>query len=154
MLPITQKKLNTALDFYRSGRIHEADHLAQEVLTANPDLSDALHLRGVIAGLQERHADAEYFLKKAQMIDKTNHFIYFNLAKSISEQGRNRESLKWYKKALNLDVNHDKAWLNYGIALFKSSNIDGAISAFDRALTINVSMSEAYSNKANCLIFK
>jgi protein O-GlcNAc transferase len=146
-----QQKLTRAIHSFQAGNVEEADRFALEALAINPKSPDALHLRGVVAGLQNRHADAELFLRKAAEIEKKNHYIFFNLAKSLSEQEKDKESLKWHRKALELDSRHDKAWLNYGKSLFNLGEIDAAISAFDRALAINQNLAEGYSNKANCL---
>jgi protein O-GlcNAc transferase len=140
-----------ALDFFQAGKLQESDHVAEEALKLNARSPDALHLRGVIAGLENRHVDAEFFLRKAAAYDESNHFINFNLAKALSEQGRDEESLKWHKKAIFLNENNGKAWLNYGRSLFKLRDIDSAIEAFDRALAIDKNVPETYTNKANCM---
>lgn len=146
-----QQKVLTAIELLRSGRIDEADDSARSALRLKPRSVDALQLRGVIAGLKNRHADAESFLKKAAAIDEANHLVLFNLAKAISEQGKFLESLSWYKKAITSNPNNEKAWLNYGVALFKLGNIDVALEAFDRSISINPFYPEGYSNKGNCL---
>jgi len=142
--------LAEAFDLFRSGRVGEADEMAQQALSINPESADALHLRGVIAGLQGRHTDAEIFLVAAAGLDGDNHFICFNLAKSLSEQGKDGDSLQWHRQALSIDSRNDKAWLNYGKSLFNVGDVDSAITAFDQALAINPASVEAYTNKANC----
>ena len=143
-----QQKLASAFHSFRAGNVDEADHLASEALAINPRSPDALLLRGVIAGLQDRHADAELLLRRAANIEKKNHYIFFNLAHSLSEQEKNKESLKWHRKALELDSKHDNAWLNYGRSLFNLGEFDAAMTAFDRALAINRNLAEGYTNKA------
>jgi len=151
MYSSSQQKLSLAVRYFREGKVAEADHLALEALEINPKSADALHLRGVIAGLENRHADAEHLLKEAVNLEQHNHYLFFNLGKSLIEQGKDKESLTWHRKAIALDPDHDKAWLNLGKALFNIDNVDDAISAFDRALAINKTLAEAYTNKANCL---
>jgi predicted O-linked N-acetylglucosamine transferase (SPINDLY family) len=146
-----QKTLALAIRSFQAGNAEEADRFASEALAANPKSVDALHLRGVLAGVRNRHADAEFFLRQAVDLDKKNHYIFFNLAKSLSEQGKAEESLEWHRKALEVDARHDKAWLNYGKSLFDLDDIDAAISAYDRALLINHNFAEVYTNKASCL---
>jgi len=107
-----RQQLTIALDLFQNGKIEEADLIARNVLTHNPKSADALHLRGVIAGLQNRHVEAESLFLAAASLDKKNHFIHFNLAKALREQGRDKESLKWHRKALQLDSRHAEAWLN------------------------------------------
>jgi protein O-GlcNAc transferase len=144
------QKFASAIQLFQAGNVQEADRLASEILSIDPKSSDALQLRGVIAGLQNRHVEAEIFLKSAADITRNNQYIFFNLAKSLSEQGKYAESLGWLKKALALDPKQDKTWLNYGECLFKLGEVDAALHAFDRALKINGDLAEAYSNQANC----
>jgi len=152
MSTLNQHKLASAIELFQSGRFQEADRLASDVLKLDPRSSAALQLRGVIAGLHLRHAEAEGFFLAAASVDSRNYFVCFNLAKALSEQGRDRESLKWHTKSLELDSKQEKAWLNYGISLSRLGEIDQAISVFNRALEINDRLAEGYSNKANCLI--
>ncbi len=146
-----QRPLMLALQAFQAGKPEEADHWAAETLKVNPKSADALHLRGVVAGIQNRHAQAEAFLRQAVEIDKKNHFMYFNLAKALMEQGKDAHALKWHRKALELDPKHDKAWLNYGRSLSNQGEIDGAIAAYDRAIALNANLAEACTNKAVCL---
>ena len=148
---VFQQNLAIALDLFQRGKIEEADLVAKDLLMQSPKSADTLHLRGVIAGIQHRHSDAESFLRAAVSLDKKNHFIHFNLAKALSEQGKDKESLSWHRKALKLDPRSDKAWLNYGLSLSKLGELKEAVAAFDRALAINSSLAEGYANKGSCL---
>jgi len=150
----SQHKVTLAIQFFQAGNFEAADQLATEILLTYSESVDALHLRGVIAGLQNRHTDAESFLLKAANLSDDNHHIFFNLAKALSDQGKNEESLKWHLRALELHSEHPHAWLNYGISLFQLDELDRAVQAFDRALFLNSDFAEAYSNKANCLVKK
>lgn len=146
-----QRPLMLALQAFQAGKPEEADHWAAQTLKLHPKSADALHLRGVVAGIQGRHAQAEEFLRQAVEIEKKNHFMFFNLAKALMEQGKDAHALKWHRKALELDARHDKAWLNYGRSLSNQGDIDGAIAAYDRALALNANLAEVYTNKAGCL---
>jgi len=148
---LAQQKLATALSLFQRGEIEDADSIAREVLRYNPKSTEALHLRGVIAGLQQKHADAAGFLRRAASLDKTNHFIRFNLAKALSEQGSDREALRWHKSALELNSENDKAWLNYALSLSRLGDIKGSISAIDCALAINDRLVDGYLIKGSCL---
>jgi len=151
MIDNFQNKLAKAFAYFQAGEVVQADRLASEVLIEKPNSADALHLRGVVAGIQNKHFQAEIFLRKASKYQKKNHFIFFNLAKSLSEQGKDQESLKWHRKAIELNPNHEKAWLNYGKSLFKLKVIDSSIIAYDRAIAINPLYAEAFSNRGLAL---
>jgi predicted O-linked N-acetylglucosamine transferase (SPINDLY family) len=146
-----REKLLRALEHFQSGRLSEADALAQDVLSSSPNEVDALHLRGVVAGLQDRHADAESFFRGAILLDMTNPQIYFNLAKSLTEQSQPANALEYYEKSLKLNPKNEKVWLNYGVCLFLVNDFWSALRAFDETLLINPQSAEALMNKGNCL---
>jgi predicted O-linked N-acetylglucosamine transferase (SPINDLY family) len=152
MDPKFQNKVIEAWKSFQQGKLDDADELAQEALKLNSRSADALHLRGAIAGIRHEHSKAETLFRKAIEFEKRNSFIYYNLAKSLIEQNRFQESLKWSRKSIELEPGYDKTWLNYGKALFNIDDIERAISAFDRALSLNENLAEAYFNKANCLL--
>ena len=143
--------MTLALHAFQAGNLAVAEEKARAALVSNPRSAEALHMLGVIRGLQNSHAEAEQFLRKAAEFDKKNNFIFFNLAKALSEQNKNAESIPWHKKALVLDPKHAMAWLNYGKSLCELEEIDNAIKAFNQAIEINKNFAEAYTNKANCL---
>ena len=43
--------------YFKIGRLSEADVLASDALELNPKSADALHIRGIVAGLDSRHTD-------------------------------------------------------------------------------------------------
>jgi len=146
-----RKEMTLALNAFQSGNIDVAESKLNAVLAINPRSADVLHLLGVIKGLQNNHSGAEQFLIKAAGIEKKNRFIFFNLAKALSEQGKHAESIQWHKKGIALDPKDAMAWLNYGKSLYDLEDLNNAINAFDQAIAINNNLAEAYTNKAICL---
>jgi len=143
-------KLALVLQLFQSGQHSEADRLAMALLASRPNSADILVIRGVIAGIQNRYTDAEQLFRNALKWDKNNFYIFYNLAKTLSDKGNDRDALKWHRKALDLNSSSDGAWLNYGRSLCNLGEIDDAIKAYDRALIINNNFSDAYTNKGIC----
>ncbi len=150
----SHRLLNQALQAINSGNIQGAQHHVEEALKINRRSPDAYLMLGIIKGIENLHADAEIFLRKALDLDKKNYFIFFNLAKSLSEQGKDADSLKWHRKAVELNPKSADAWLNYGNSLLKLGELDTAAIAYDRTLQINENCAPAYANKARCLIHR
>lgn len=76
MIDSFQNKLAKAFAFFQAGDVVLADSLAAEVLIEKPNSADALHLRGVVAGIQNKHFQAEIFLREAIKYQKKNYFIF------------------------------------------------------------------------------
>jgi superkiller protein 3 len=145
---LSSKDIEQAISCFQSGYYDIADSMAEGILGANPKVVEALLIRAVVAGIRGLHKDAEGHLMSAIRIDRSNHYLYYNLAKSISAQGRDKEALKWHKKALQLNQSNAEAFLNFGHSLMSLGSIDQALNAFDKAILLNGNMAEAYSNKA------
>jgi tetratricopeptide (TPR) repeat protein len=147
-------KSTRMIQAFQRGQLDEADRLALDILALDIRSSEALLVRGAIAGLEGRYADAEQLLRAALKYEKNNPSIFFNLAKALSEQKKERDALKWHRKALDLDPLNDVAWLNYGKSLYNLGEIDSAIKVYDRALAANGDLAEAHTNKGICLCEK
>ncbi|KJE96267.1 hypothetical protein CAOG_06614 [Capsaspora owczarzaki ATCC 30864] len=61
---------------------------------------------------------------------------------------------RWCKRALDADPSNTDAWILLGASTYKMGDIDGAISAFDNALTLDRNNVHATYNLARCLAFR
>jgi len=154
MLIDFRREMALAVNALQAGKLDDATNKLRELLKIHPRSADALHLLGVVLGLQNNHSEAEQRLRKAAEIDGNNKFIVFNLAKAISEQGKHADSIKWHEKAISLDRNDPIAWLNYGKSLYDLGDFDNAMKALDQAILLDANLVEAYTNKAICQIKK
>ena len=59
------KTLEHGLDEHRSGRLERAETFYRQVLNQDPANPDALHLIGVVAWQQGRHARAVSYIERA-----------------------------------------------------------------------------------------
>lgn len=60
-------------------------------------------------------------------------------------------ALAGFDRALELDPNHVRAWLERGVCLFDLQRFEDAIESFDRALALNPSEFTAWLNRGVCL---
>ncbi|MEM8872629.1 MAG: tetratricopeptide repeat protein [Planctomycetota bacterium] len=99
--------------------------LRQQELTADDDFS-----RGKITITADTHAAAGQF---AEM------------------QGRTSEALSSYRKALNLNPNHERALYHLGVLLTRSGNYDEARHVWNRYVSATNGSAAAYANLGYCL---
>jgi tetratricopeptide (TPR) repeat protein len=57
------------------------------------------------------------------------------------------EAIKWYDKAINLDINNSEAWFDKGCALGQQKKYNEAIECYDKALAIKPDYVDALNNK-------
>lgn len=151
MDPKTASLLNQAIRHYHYGDLSLAGQLLKKILRKQPLNFDALHILGVIKGIENDKEEAIRLFKKALLIDQGNNFVHFNLAKALSESGRDEESLPHHAKATELAPDHHEAWLNYGRSQANLGLYDQAIASYDRAIQLNPDYAEAWYNKGVAL---
>jgi tetratricopeptide (TPR) repeat protein len=132
----------------QAGELEQARQLARAVLDAQPQHFDALHLLGVIAGLEENPAESVELISKALTL-KPNATAYAN-------RGAARLVLKHYAKAL---ADADKAialapqmavaHCVRGHALTGLTRIEDAFSSYDAAVALNPDYDEAWHHRGN-----
>jgi Flp pilus assembly protein TadD len=65
--------------------------------------------------------------------------------------GRNGDALEWLRKAVAIDPELGGAWINYGVALRRSGDPQGAETAYRKALEADPNALSAYQNLAALL---
>jgi protein O-GlcNAc transferase len=136
-----------ALAVHQAGRLAEAENIYKQILSAQPDHFDSLHLLGVIFHQSGDHTEAvrqiDLALKK-----KPNSSIALNSrGVALKELKRFEEALTSYDRALTLRPNYADALSNRGIVLHELNHFDEALASYDRALTLRPDYAEALSNR-------
>lgn len=151
MNPKIASLLDQAIRHFHNGELKSAGQLLKKILRKQPGNFDALHILGVIKGLEDDKEEAIRLFKKALLINEGNNFVYFNLAKALSESGRDEESLPHHARATELAPDHHEAWLNYGRSQTNLGLHEQAIASYDRAIQLNSDYAEAWYNKGVAL---
>jgi predicted O-linked N-acetylglucosamine transferase (SPINDLY family) len=142
--------LQAAMQHFKEGRFEKAGMVLDLLLQKRPDHFDALHMRGVIHGLMGDHASARISFERAIKINPRNNYVNFNLAKNLSEQGRDTEALVYCERAIELAPRHKEAWLMCGKISFNINQLPKAVTCYERALKLDPAYIEAMVNKAAC----
>src|SRR5687768_1286770 len=99
MIGSIESALAEALKHHKAGRLSEAETLYREVLVAQPDNIDALHLLGVLAHQVDRDDVAEDFLRRAIAIAPLVPDFYNSLGQTVQALGRLDEGIDYYLRA-------------------------------------------------------
>ena len=135
-----------ALQHHQAGRLAEAEAIYRQVLAAEPQHADALHLLGVIAhqmGLNDR---AVAMIRQAIALNPHSSIFHSNLGEAYRKLGQLDEAIAAYRQALQLQPDLTSAHNNLGIALKDHGQIADAIAAFRTALRFHPNSSVAHSN--------
>ncbi|HVR95318.1 MAG TPA: tetratricopeptide repeat protein [Thermoanaerobaculia bacterium] len=68
--------------------------------------------------------------------------------------GQEKEALEWLRKAVLIDPELSRAWVNYGVALRRTGDVEGAETAYRKALEVDPGAVSAYQNLAALLEYR
>jgi Flp pilus assembly protein TadD len=77
--------------------------------------------------------------------------FYSNRGAEALRSGHNGEALDWTRKAVAIDPELGRAWINYGVALRRSGDLKGAEKAYRTAIEAEPNAVSAYQNLAGVL---
>ena len=84
----TDRLLAAAIDQHRSGRLAEAEQTYRQILAADPDHADSLHLLGIIAHQRGQHEAAAGLIGRAIARGAPLPQYHYNLGLALAALGR------------------------------------------------------------------
>ena len=121
--------------------------LLTEICESQPNNFDALHLLGIVYGMQDRPVDAIDKFEKCLKFGPSNPLLHYNFAKALSTLQREEEAIEHHKIAVALDPSNQDVWLNYGRSLDNLKRRDEALICFEKALQLKPDLMEGWFNK-------
>ena len=140
------KTFQSALKHFQSGNPDEALAICRQLLKAEPDNSEALHLAGMIFFHLGDINSALKNIRKALKFAPDNADAYYDLGNVLQEKGELTKAVTNYKKAIKLIPEYAEAYNNMGIALQDNAKLDKAIKSYKEALRIAPDYAEAHNN--------
>ena len=146
MFPQPGALIQQAVQLFQQGDLVRAAKHLQQALLAQPKNFDALHILGVIRGLQADAKEAAKLFEKAIALNPRHPMVHFNYAKALSDAGLDDKALPHHHSAIELNPQHKESWLNLGRSLAQLGRHEEAIDAYDRALAIDPNFAQAWFN--------
>ncbi|TAL09208.1 MAG: tetratricopeptide repeat protein [Nitrospirae bacterium] len=140
------ESLTIALQHHQAGRLPEAEALYRQILQAQPQHPDALHLLGVIAHQRGQHEAAVDLIGKALTLSPQRADFHNNIGQAYRALGRFDDALSSYGRALALQPVFPEAYYNLGNALSDLGRIQEAATCFWQALALKPDYTEAHNN--------
>lgn len=138
--------IQAAWNLFRQGLVADAESIAHELLSKQPDSAQVLQLVGTISLQQSKPIEAVQYLNQATLAiskNKTNNpqalnpDLVNNLGLAYHEQGELKLAIDQYKRTIALAPNYADAYYNLHAALLDVSNLTVSIDCLKKTLAIN-----------------
>lgn len=146
-----QQVFALAFQHHQAGRLAEAEVLYRQILAAQPQHADALHLLGVVAHQSGDSARAVELIGQALRWMPNAPVFHSNFGEALRQLGRVDEAIASYRRALALQPSYADAHNNLGNALRECGRIDEAIAECGAAIQCRPDHAEAHNNLGNAL---
>lgn len=141
-----------AFTSHQAGRLADAERLYRQILAAQPDHSDSLHLLGVISYQRGDYAQALDQIDIALEKNPQNSLVWNQRGLALHRLKRFADALGSYDRALTLWPDHPEALCNRGVALHDLKRFEAALASYDRALAVRPHYAEAFRYRGAALI--
>jgi predicted O-linked N-acetylglucosamine transferase (SPINDLY family) len=143
--------LALAVQHHQRGRLQAAEQLYRQVLQAEPEHADALHLLGVLAHQFGKHEEAVDFIAQAIRLKGNVAAFHCNLGGAYQSLQRTSEAVACYHAALKLKPDYAQAAYNLGNAMKDRGILDEAAAWYRRAVKLQPNYVQAHNNLGNAL---
>jgi tetratricopeptide (TPR) repeat protein len=145
----TSQALQLALQHHQARRLPEAEACYRQILLAEPQHPDALHLLGVIAQQAGQYEVAIQLIRAAMEHHPRSADYPFNLGNTFLLQGNLPDAAASYRRSIALDATHVDALHSLANVLAEQNEYAESEKFFLRALEVQPNHAEAHYNLGN-----
>jgi len=143
--------LSLANNNHQAGRLDDAEKLYRQVLAAQPDHPDALHLLGVIAHQVGRNDMAMELIGRAITLRPTSADYYSNIGLVFVARGDIDQAIAAFQKAIELKPDYPEALFNLANMAGVKGEYNIAINLYQRAAQSRPRFWPGFRNLAKAL---
>jgi len=143
--------LDAALEHHRAGRLDEAERIYRQILSGQPDHSDALHFLGVVLGQKDQPQLAIELIGRAIAIRPDVANYHSNLGEFLRHAGNLEESVASFRHAIGMKGDEPGYHNGLGVTLAEARLIEPAIAEFRSAIRLKADYADAYCNLGGAL---
>ncbi|NQU59414.1 MAG: tetratricopeptide repeat protein [Rhodospirillales bacterium] len=141
-----EQSLRLAMAHHQGGRLSQAEGLYRQILQADPDHPDALHLLGLLAHQAGNSDLAVELITKAIEVNPGHGEAHYNLGNVLLEQGKPDQAVSCYRQALAIKPDFVDALNNLGSTLQSLGRLEEAIACFEKSIAITPNQAAAHYN--------
>jgi predicted O-linked N-acetylglucosamine transferase (SPINDLY family) len=130
----------------------EAEALYRQILEAEPNHADALHLLGVIAHQTGKHEVAVEYITRAIALNPAAAEYHCNIGEAYRALARLNEAGSSFQQALALNPASAEAMNNMGAVLQEQGKLEEAVAHYRQAVALKPDYAQAYNNLGSALL--
>lgn len=144
--------IQIGLEHHQRGDLIRAEAIYRQVLEADPENPDALHLLGVIAYQAGKNELSVELIRRAISFNPAVPDFYNNLGNSLRLLAKLDEAVAAFRSALNLSPRFVEARHNLGLALRDQGRTEEAIRCFRKALKLQPDLPDLHNSLGLALL--
>jgi protein O-GlcNAc transferase len=141
-----EQAFQLAHEHHRAGRLLEAKEIYRQIVAAQPDHFNAIHLLGALAFQVGALQEAGELLQRAMRLNPAAAEPYYHFGCVLQAQNQFSEAITYYHLAIARNPAYAEAWNNLGNSLKELGEIPGAIAAFRKRVELDPKNWAAQSN--------
>jgi len=145
------KAIRQAIKLHRQLKLDEAERLYAEILAAEPDHFDALHMLGVLRLTQGQLPEAFDLISRALAIDGRSWRALYNYGRVLSALERYEEAAVRFAQAVAIEPGQADVHFCHAISLHKLNRLEDALASYDKAIAIRARHG-AFYNRGRVLL--
>jgi Tfp pilus assembly protein PilF len=136
----------------QSGKLDEADDLANRVLKAAPDHPHVLHLSGIILYRKGRIDEAIARMERSMELAPNVSLYPRNMCEIYRGAGRLDAAAAAGRRAIELAPEDSRAYFNLALILYEKLDLEESVKVCDQSLALDANFAEAHFEKAEALL--
>jgi predicted O-linked N-acetylglucosamine transferase (SPINDLY family) len=146
-----QQALDLAMQHHRAGRLSDAENIYRQILAAQPNHPDALHMLGVVALQVGNFQVAVDLISRAIAVNPNMAGYQSNLGLALTRLGRFVQAADAIEQSIRLNPNLTEAYCNLGDARLLAGQIEPAVAAYRSAIRLAPRRAVAHAGLGNAL---
>lgn len=140
-----------AYTLHRQGKLQAAEALYRELLRAQPQHANALHMLGIIEAHRQNHAAAVELFSRALALKNDDPILALNLGSALLESNRHDDATRCYAHAIALRPDYARAHAGLAHALQAMARYPDALRSYESAIALQPGLADALKGKADVL---
>ena len=135
-LEMPSDPLSQAIEYYRSGRIGDAEERCRFLLAVSPDHTEANHLLGAICFQQNKFTEAVTLLRRAAESPNATAEMQNHLGSAYKKLGDNRKAAEAFERAIAMKPDYADALHNLGVVYSMMQKSDESLGNLREAVVL------------------